>query len=121
MTTIEVLNITYENNRIQECKIIIAGKEFNATWEDPEYSVTDKKDKKDSKAREDSDSDEEPITEEQSEEKSRESKNKYTENTKIRANSRQAEIKMVQENISNLKSRTDRLIKPTLKAKQAKE
>ena len=43
MTTIEVSNITYENNRIQECKIIIDGKEFNATWEDPEYSVTDKK------------------------------------------------------------------------------
>jgi hypothetical protein len=59
MTTIEVLNITYENNRIQECKIIIAGKEFNATWEDPEYSVTDIKDKKDSKGREDSGSDEE--------------------------------------------------------------
>tara|TARA_B110000858_G_C17617250_1_gene387328 strand:- start:309 stop:572 length:264 start_codon:yes stop_codon:yes gene_type:complete len=61
MTTIEVLNITYENNRIQECKIIIDGKEFNATWEDPEYSVTDKKG---SKGR-DSDEDEEPITEEQ--------------------------------------------------------
>lgn len=59
MTTIEVLNITYENNRIQECKIIIDGKEFNATWEDPEYSVTDIKDKKDSKGREDSGSDEE--------------------------------------------------------------
>ena len=51
MTTIEVLNITYENNRIQECKIIIDGKEFNATWEDPEYSVTDIKDKNDSKGR----------------------------------------------------------------------
>ena len=51
MTTIEVLNITYENNRIQECKIIINGNEFNATWEDPEYIVTDIKDKKDSKAR----------------------------------------------------------------------
>ena len=36
MTTIEVLNITYENNRIQECKIIIDGKEFNATWEPAE-------------------------------------------------------------------------------------
>jgi len=55
MTTIEVLNITYENNRIQECKIIIDGKEFNATWEDPEYSVTDKKDSK----RHDSEEDEE--------------------------------------------------------------
>jgi hypothetical protein len=61
MTTIEVLNITYENNRIQECKIIIDEKEFNATWEDPEYNVTDKKDSK----VHDSDEDEEPITEEQ--------------------------------------------------------
>ena len=61
MTTIEVLNITYENNRIQECKIIIDGKEFNATWEDPEYRVTDKKDLKGH----DSDEDEEPITEKQ--------------------------------------------------------
>lgn len=43
MTTIEVSNITYESNRIQECKIIINGEEFNAKWEDPEYSVTDKK------------------------------------------------------------------------------
>jgi len=61
MTTIEVLNITYENNRIQECKIIIDGNEFNATWEDPEYSVTDKKG---SKEREESGSDEELISKE---------------------------------------------------------
>lgn len=61
MTTIEVSNITYESNRIQECKIIIDGNEFNAKWEDPEYSVTDKKG---SKEREDSGSDEELISKE---------------------------------------------------------
>tara|TARA_A100001015_G_scaffold223467_1_gene251712 strand:- start:9858 stop:10142 length:285 start_codon:yes stop_codon:yes gene_type:complete len=58
MTTIEVSNITYESNRIQECKIIINGKEFNAKWEDPEYSVTDKKG---SKGREDLGADDEEL------------------------------------------------------------
>lgn len=61
MTTIEVSNITYESNRIQECKIIINGEEFNAKWEDPEYTVTDKKG---SKERRDGDfEDEELISE----------------------------------------------------------
>lgn len=58
MTTIEVSNITYESNRIQECKIIIDGNEFNAKWEDPEYSVTDKKG---SKEREDRDFEDEEL------------------------------------------------------------
>lgn len=60
MTTIEVLNITYESNRIQECKIIINGEEFNATWDDPEYIVTDKKG---SKGRGDLGADDEEISE----------------------------------------------------------
>ena len=104
MTTVEVFNILYEEDKINRCIISLNEIQYNASWSNGEYIV-----------------EKTSITIEQSEEKSRESINKVTQSTRERANSRQTEIKMVQENISNLKSRAGRQLKLTLKAKQAKE
>ena len=101
MTTVEVFNILYEEDKINRCIISLNEIQYNASWSNGEYIV-----------------EKTSITkEEDSEGKSRESINKTTQSTRERAKSKnsEAEIKMVQENISNLKSRAGRLIKPTLK------